>query len=144
MEFSILEDNESRLAYFQSLLVHTISTECHKSVKHKVIRIEHTGKNSFKLTWTKGSSKLFWPHFVRCPSSLLSLTYPIFIFYSRNTGPISSKLGTEHPWVKEIQVCPRGHNNEIAKIHWRNKKNLFSPELGQTWHNASLGKGESS
>ena len=48
--------------------------------------------------------------------------------FSRTTGPISTKLGTKHPWVKEIQVCsnegprpfPRGDNYEIAKIHWRN------------------------
>ena len=49
------------------------------------------------------------------------------IVFSRTTGPISTKLGTMHPWVKEIQVCsneeprpfPRGVNKEIAKIHWR-------------------------
>ena len=50
------------------------------------------------------------------------------IFFSRTTEPISTKLGTKHPWVKGIQVCsndgscpfPRGDNYEIAKIHWRN------------------------
>ena len=37
--------------------------------------------------------------------------------------PISTKLGTKHPWVKEIQVCSNegpspfrmGDNSEIAK-----------------------------
>ena len=41
------------------------------------------------------------------------------------TWPISTKLGTKHPWVKEIQVCsnegpsalPRGDNYEMVKIH---------------------------
>ena len=50
------------------------------------------------------------------------------IFFSRTTGPISTKFGTELPWVKGIQVCsnevPRpfqgGDNYEIAKLHWRN------------------------
>ena len=40
------------------------------------------------------------------------------IFFSRTTGPISTKLGTKHPWVTWIQVCsneglclfPRGDN----------------------------------
>ena len=27
------------------------------------------------------------------------------IFLSRTTGPISTKLGTKHPWMKGIQVC---------------------------------------
>ena len=52
------------------------------------------------------------------------------IFFSRTTEPISTKLGTKHPWVKGIQVCsnegsrhfPRGDNYEIVKIHWRNLK----------------------
>ena len=43
---------------------------------------------------------------------------------SRATGPISTKLGTMHHWVKGFQVCsnegprpfPRGENNPIAKI----------------------------
>ena len=47
------------------------------------------------------------------------------IFSLRTTGPISTKLGTKHPWVKGTQVCsnegpgpiPRGNNKEIAKIH---------------------------
>ena len=27
------------------------------------------------------------------------------IFFSRTAGPISTKFGTKHPWVKGIQVC---------------------------------------
>ena len=56
------------------------------------------------------------------------------IFFSRTTEPFSTKLDTKHPWVKGIQVysnegphpSPRGDNNEIAKIHWRNSKIFFS------------------
>ena len=53
-----------------------------------------------------------------------------FKIFSRTTGPISTKLWKEHPWVKWIYVrsnerprpFPRGHNNEIGKKHWRNLK----------------------
>ena len=38
------------------------------------------------------------------PSSVHLLTFHILIFFSRTTGPISTKLGTKHPWVKGIQV----------------------------------------
>ena len=73
------------------------------------------------------------------------------MFFSRTTEPISTKLGTKHPWVKGIQVCsnegpypfPRGDNYKIAKIknlllqnHWAN--------FNQTWHKAYLGEGDSS
>jgi hypothetical protein len=47
------------------------------------------------------------------------------IFSSRSTGPILTRLGTNHPWVKGIQVCskeegspsPRGDNSGRVKIH---------------------------
>ena len=69
--------------------------------------------------------------------------------------PISTNLGTKYSWVEEIQVCsnegpqpfPRGDNDQIAKIHWQNLKNLFLKnrwaKCNQTWHKASLGKGSS-
>ena len=55
------------------------------------------------------------------------------IFFSRTTWPISTKLGTKHPWLKGIQdrskvgprPFPRGDNYEIAKIHWRNNLKIF-------------------
>ena len=61
------------------------------------------------------------------------------IFFSKTTEPISTKLGTMHHWVKEIQICsneglhpfPRAYNYEIVKIHWWILK-IFSPEpIGQ-------------
>ena len=75
------------------------------------------------------------------------------IFCSRTTGPISTKLGTKHPWVKGSQVCsnegpcpfPKGENYEIAKIHWPNIKIFFSrTTFNQIWHKTSLGEGDSS
>ena len=47
------------------------------------------------------------------------------IFFSRTTGPILTRLGTNHPLVKGIQVCsneeerpsPRGDNSKRVKIH---------------------------
>ena len=47
------------------------------------------------------------------------------IFNSITTGPISTKLGKKHPWIKGIQLCqnegphtfPRGDKSEIVKIH---------------------------
>ena len=47
------------------------------------------------------------------------------IFFSRSTGPILIRLGTNHPWVKGIHVCskeedgpsPRGDKSGRVKIH---------------------------
>jgi hypothetical protein len=47
------------------------------------------------------------------------------IFFSRTTEPILNRLGTDHPYVKGIQVCPnegdnpstRGDNGKRLKIH---------------------------
>jgi hypothetical protein len=47
------------------------------------------------------------------------------IFFSRTTGPILTRLGTNHPWVEGIQICsnkgdnpsPRGDNSRRVKIH---------------------------
>ena len=60
-------------------------------------------------------------------------TFHIFIFLSRTTGLISTKLGTKHPWIKGIKIYsnegphpfPREDNYEIVKIHWWNLK-IFS------------------
>jgi hypothetical protein len=47
------------------------------------------------------------------------------IFFSRITAPILTRLGTNHPWVKGIQIfskegdhpSPRRDNRERVKIH---------------------------
>ena len=69
------------------------------------------------------SQRLKWAFLINiCPSlsSSLLLTFHIFIFFFRTTGPISTKLDTKHLWVKGIQVysnegpCsfPRGDNDK--------------------------------
>jgi hypothetical protein len=55
----------------------------------------------------------------------LSVNFYIFDFFSRTTGPILTKLGTNHPWGKGILNCsnegdcssPRGDNHKRIKIH---------------------------
>ena len=72
-----------------------------------------------------------------CPSVCL-LTFHIFDFFSRTTGPNSTKLGTHHPWVKGLQVCSnegpgflqRGDNHENAKVGWCHLKIFFSRTTG--------------
>jgi hypothetical protein len=61
-----------------------------------------------------------------CPSVLLSVNFYIFVFFSRATGPILTRLVTNRPWMKGIQVCtnegyrpsPRGDDSERVKMHW--------------------------
>ena len=63
----------------------------------------------------------------------------LFTFPS-SPEPLDSltKLGTNHLWMMEIQVCfrevphvfPRGVNYKIAKIHWQNLKIFFSRNTG--------------
>ena len=36
------------------------------------------------------------------------------IFFPRTTGPISTKLGTNHPWVKGIQVSLNNRTNKFS------------------------------
>jgi hypothetical protein len=56
-----------------------------------------------------------------CLSVCPSVNFYILDFFSRTTGPILTRLGTNHPWVKGIQVCskegdspsPRGDNSQI-------------------------------
>jgi hypothetical protein len=59
------------------------------------------------------------------PSVWLSVIFYIFDFFSRTTGPIITRVSTNHPWVRGIQVClnegdgpsPRGDNSKRVKIH---------------------------
>ena len=106
----------------------------------------HNQWANFKQTWQKASvggedSSLFnWiiPPFSK-RNSETTLTNLKKIFFSRTNGPISTKLGTKHPWVKNTHVCsneslcpfPKGNNNKIARLHWQNKKKFFSRTTGQ-------------
>ena len=76
--------------------------------------------------------------------------------FSRTTVPPSTKLGTNHSWVKGIQVCSnerlhpsqRGDNSERVKINWTTFKNFLLQNhwanFNKTWHKASMGEDESS
>jgi hypothetical protein len=58
--------------------------------------------------------------------------------FSRTRRPISIKLGTNYPWVKEIKSCPnkgtnplqRGNNYKNAKMGWSHLE-IFSRTAGQ-------------
>ena len=105
-----------------------------------------------QLSW-----KLKWAFLIACRQfvrlSVLKL-FIFFIFFSRITGPVSTKLGAKHPWVKGIQVCsnegphsfPRGNNYKICKNTFMKFKNLllqnYWATFNQTWHKASLGEGD--
>ena len=60
------------------------------------------------------------------------------ILFSRTTRQISTKLGTNHSWLKWIQFSSndgprsfrREDNHEITKIHCRNLKIFFSRTTG--------------
>jgi hypothetical protein len=64
--------------------------------------------------------------------SVCLLNIYIFDFF-RTAGPISTRLGTKHPWAKGIQNCtnegqppsPRGDNSERVKIYWKLLKIFF-------------------
>jgi hypothetical protein len=70
-------------------------------------------------------------------SVCLSVNFYIFDFFSRTTGPILTRLATNHSLVEGIQVCsneeeclsPRGDNSKRVKIHLNFKKKSSSPEL---------------
>ena len=77
----------------------------------------------------------FLAHLARLASFVCLSVCKLFTFspFSPELLPISTKLSTKHSWLKEIQVCsnerpgifPRGHNNEIAEIHWQNLRIFF-------------------
>ena len=70
------------------------------------------------------------------------------IFFSRTSGPISTKLGTEHSWVKGIQVCssqgpcpsPRGDNSKIVKLYLKYLK-IFCRSLFK-WRATHFSRGD--
>jgi hypothetical protein len=84
------------------------------------------------LSWKLSSSELFWSPVVRA-SVRKSVNFYIFDFSSRTTGPILTRLGTDHVWGEGFQVCsnegdypsPRGDNSESVKIHWKLLKIFF-------------------
>jgi hypothetical protein len=73
-----------------------------------------------------------------CLSVCPSVNFHIFNFFFRTTGPILTRLCTNHPWVDRIQVCsnerdspsPRGDNSERVKIQCKILKIFFSRTSG--------------
>ena len=60
------------------------------------------------------SPELLWSPFVRSLSVCMYVrmkNFLMFDFFSKTTGPISTKLSTKHPWVKGIPVC----SNEVPR-----------------------------
>ena len=108
------------------------------------------GLNSFQGFRTKKMMRFFYQKL----SVFVNFSHVYLLLQSHWDN--SAKLGTKHPCVKGIQVCsnkgprpfPRGDKYYIAKLHWRNKKNLlfqnYWANFNQTWHKASLGDGNSS
>jgi hypothetical protein len=72
--------------------------------------------------------------------------------FSRTTEPILTRLGTNHPWRKGIQVCskegdcpsPGGDKSENTLKIFKNLLQNQLAKIDQTWHKLSLGKGNSS
>ena len=49
---------------------------------------------------------------------IIKINWQLLKIFCRNTGPVSTKIGTKHPWVKGIQVCsneqrPRPYQGEV-------------------------------
>ena len=75
----------------------------------------------------------------------------IFIFFSRTSGPISTKLvqsilgeGNSSLFKKRTRPFPKEHIHEIVKINWRNLKIFVMANFNQILHKVSLGEGDSS
>ena len=89
-------------------------------------------------------------------SQIVKLYWKYFkIFFSRTTGPISTKHGTKHPWMKGIHVysnegsrhSPMGDNSKNIKLYWKYFKSFLQNHrvnFIKTWHKASLDEGDSS
>ena len=67
----------------------------------------------------------------------------------KTTGPISTKSDTKDPWVDGFQIftdkgphpSSRGDNSKIIKIYGEYLN--YRASFNQTWHKASLGRGNS-
>ena len=109
----------------------------------------HQNKKIKKMWWMELtflahlSWKFKWAFLIACclSSSIRLKPFHIFNFFSRTSGPIWTKLGTKHLWVKGIQICsnegpcpfPRGDNSEIVKLNWKYFKIFFSRITGPIW-----------
>ena len=93
-------------------------------LKKTLLLLNH--KANFNQTWHKaslneGDSSLFneGPHpFPRRDNYEIAKIHwqNIKILFSRTTEPISTKLGTKHPWVKGIKFCSKKNHLILIKI----------------------------
>ena len=101
------------------------------------------------LSW-----KLRWVFLITCCPSVHLTVCKLFTFSSSSLEPLGqfqpnlaqSILGwMRFKCVQMNDPFSRGYNYKIAKIHWRNLKNLLKnhrTNVNQTWHKASLGEGD--
>ena len=75
--------------------------------------------NSFLNDWGTGS----------IPVVGLTLTE----LFSRTTEPISTKLGTKHPWVKRIQVCSNEEPLILMKIAFSSLNHRYEITICVYW-----------
>ena len=79
----------------------------------------HWNRMFMWASWAQCSSELFWSKFVGCVVVIVVVVnFHIFIFFSRTTGSISTKLGTKHPWVKGIQIYFNEGSRSFFKGRW--------------------------
>ena len=86
------------------------------------------GWREFKFLQMNGHDLFQWE--INSENSLTKFIISKLLLKNLTTGPISTKLGKKHPWVKGnhflsiegTRPFPRGDNYDIAKIHWRNSK----------------------
>ena len=85
------------------------------------------------------SLKLIWKSFISYQTTIKQ-QHIFNLLLLQNHFPISTKLGTKHPWVKGILLdyskerpllFSRGDDYEIVKIHRQNLKSSSIEPLGQ-------------
>ena len=99
-----------------TMYISHLASKC-SAVLSCIFRLDYHDRCFLTMTIIKASHDLYWMVFcspeLRAQVSFsdrlfsavcLSVNFPHFIFCSKTTGPISTKLSTKHPLVKGIQV----------------------------------------
>ena len=131
------------ITQYQTVSVDTLQG-WHLAKKWSIWVLVNTGYNQLKLFntghyWSIENSLVnigFSSPELKPASVCLSVNFYMFDFFSRTTGPILTRLGTNHPRAKGIQVCsnewdcpsPKGDTctNKRVKIHWKFLEIFFS------------------
>ena len=114
----LLWNSEKTLTNFKNLLLRNHWANYKKNLTQIIF-----GRKEFKYVLMKG------PRFFkgRLLGNSENTMTNFKLFFSRTSWAASTKLSTNHLWVKGIQVCsnerplffPRGYNWEIIKILWQ-------------------------